>query len=50
MTQFLARFDHELSDKDGGPHPTGKLPPLNPNAHHAEKPKVPIHLKYKLRE
>lgn len=47
VAMFLAMFDCELSDKNGGP---GVVPKLNRNAFSASKPKPNIYLKYWARE
>ena len=44
---FIAMFDYELTDKVG--NPVSETPPVNFNAHSAEKPKQRVYLKYKLR-
>ncbi|KAF2098210.1 cytochrome P450 [Rhizodiscina lignyota] len=47
IAMFLACFEYELSDKNGGP---GTVPPVNRNAHSATRPQQRPYLKYKVRE
>lgn len=47
VAMFLAMFDCELSDKNGGP---GTVPILDRNAPSAQKPKTKVYLKYWPRE
>lgn len=48
VAYFMARFDFELSDKQG--NPSKEMPQLpGRNEHTAKKSKVPVYLRYKPR-
>jgi sterol 14-demethylase len=49
MAYFMAQFEWELADKHG--NPSREMPPMpDRNEHSAQKPKVPVYLRYRLRD